>query len=559
MVPVSLSTNDWDTKSETCLPECLDKIKSIHISCLVTGCNLTKGAVVRTVELPTKTEMNVSLRDNTIAFGGSFNMTVNLPVLRRAGLIFNQFVASILLKKLQGCTSTSARVGKLKVKLDRDLHWARTFKRRGDIQSVRTTIRISPGAQTLTLIGVQTSKCYVTEWFQPLLTQDDMLFKSCNKDCAELAASGVYYLDCLMDVCPGHCVTNVTSLLFHLHDSSKICSGSPKAGNSGDGTKSIRSPANSVVTFHLDAIRLRGYQFSVFRTNFLVEQDGEQCSGPVSLRVLLDTKESQLRTVNSVASSVRTNRSEEGNREIVVVVSRADTLSLQATMPKYSSCNLSVKWLNARLVQSLPPHQLRNCSGKCADVPAWGDIYLSCFVGVCDGMTARTNNLPFFRLNYHHDSVRGPGLGIGVNRAGSWAEGKGPIQLTDRHGTDRKFLFGIGAYPGSSITFYLDAFRAHGYNCNFFVTTVGIDSNSGCKLGQLGSVIFRLYVDNAIVPTISTEIHDMSTAGTILYDVSNAGRLTLVTRTGFDDACYNAVWASARLMFGRFLETYPSQ
>jgi hypothetical protein len=85
----------------------------------VADCNLTKAIVVRALELPVKTEMSDPSSNNVIAFGGSsFNMTSSLSVLREAGLGFNRFVASVVVKKCNRCTSTSANVGKLKVKLD---------------------------------------------------------------------------------------------------------------------------------------------------------------------------------------------------------------------------------------------------------------------------------------------------------------------------------------------------------------------------------------------------------------------------------------------------------
>lgn len=556
-----------------CSSWCLDEMNGnptfIHISCFVRGCHTATDPVV--TSLPNR-RLHATNCTDSIVVGGSYTFTVNLTLLRTVGLVFNQFSTGAALIKRSECPSRPFLYPlRLKVKFDDFIVWAHTF---WQVHTLRPILEVPSNVQTVSLISQRRyypvnrnpeEDCFVGEWLKPVLTQRAPLLQSCYRHCLP-SRSGALHLQCFFPVCPGVCAeSGISNTFIHVEGERQVCPQCNITGCLSDQplTRSIKATTNSSVSFHLDTLRLHGYHFVVFRANLVVDRSDVKnfCSSPVIFHILLDNSEVQQRTVeqenlDEVRSGTRTRGSEtqepSTEREMIVVVSGADRLTLQATTTSKPECNLTVKWSNSRLVGSLPPPTFTLCNKTCADELGRGRLYLSCFLGVCDGTVARTSNLPFFTLAQHHDSSRGLGLGLGIgaNRPGSWEQGTGPIQLTDLEGQITTFLFGIGAHPDSSVVFDLDAFRSHGYKFNFFVSDVGIDSGSGCNSNQLASVIFRVYSDGVRVR--NRETHNIRTAKTIMYDVSNTGRLTLATRVGFKDACHHAVWAGAELTTVRF-------
>ena len=559
------------TCSSLCHHEKNRRPRVINIACVAGGCGTETFAAVTSIHSGHPAMPFVDLAQNAIVVSGSYTLTVNLTVLRRSGRVFNRFSAAATVRRLAGCLSGLPLNGiKFKIRFDDALAWSHTFKKMSS--TLRADIEVPSTVMSLSLIihrrdSVSTSRtpirsCFVSEWLQPMLAHRSPLLPSCYRKCLS-SRSGTLYLHCFLPVCPGNCTEiDTKSRFIDVEGKNKVCSECNVTDCPSDQpvTRSICSVSNSSVIVHLDAIRRHGYYFDVFRTTVAIEDDLALCSSPVIFTVYLDNLQARSRTIKQTGEDLFRFRRRRANatertpimqREFVVVVSGADKLILQAKTTSETACNVTVKWQNPRLVKALPPPIFTSCNNACADALNQGRVYLGCFLGVCSGTVTSRSNPPFFTLNYHYDNIYGTGLGIGVNRARVWEQSKSLIQLTDGHEKIR-FPFGIGAYPSSSITFDLDAFRAHGYRFNFLVSTMGIDSASGCKSHQVGSVIFRVYFDSAMV--FSKEVHNRTTAPTIWYDVGNTARLTLITVKGTSAysgdlmVCYNAVWARLELL-----------
>ena len=530
----------------------------IHVSCFLKGCSTStvQDPVVKSVPIEKDTAMNLTdLQRDSVVLSGSYKLIVNLTQLRRAGMVFNRFSTKALVRKDARCSLRSILHGiKFKIKFDGRNIWARTFKKQ---HTIPFDIEIPSTVQFLSLIIRRSASvdrnpiqdCFTSEWVEPTVTQRPPPIPKCYKDCLA-SESGTLYLYCFLKFCPGYCAERDINIPFVQHGGtrmSKICTNSNFTSCLSDqpSTRSIRSVANSTFTFHLDTLKSYGYRFTAFRTNVTVEKNTAACSSTVSFRVLLDDEELHDRGIASL------------DQEIIAVVTGAGRLTLEATTTSDSECNVAVNWLNPRLIESLPSPRFTSCNKTCLDELDKGQIYLSCYLGVCDGTVTRSSNLPVFKLIYHRDSTLGRGYGIGANRVGPWPEGKGPIQLTDRHGGVIKFPYGIGAYPDSSITFDLDVFRSYGYKFNFFMSTLGIDSGSGCSSKKLASVIFYVYADNVMV--IKKSMQDMRRSETILYNVTDTATLTLVTRMGIRGTCQHAVWAGAALTTWNFRSPISKQ
>lgn len=539
----------------------------IPITCFLNGCRAVSDPVVTSLPKGRLHATNITDQlEESIAVRGSYKFTFNLALLRTAGLVFNRFSTGATVSRSADCRSRSFPFAlTFRVKFNNLAVWAHTFK---TVHKLRPILEVASSVQTLSLIIRRRypvnrnpdEDCFVAEWLEPTLTQRAPLLPPCYRYCLP---SRSLQLHCFFPVCPGVCAeTGTNNTFIHVEGRSQVC---PRCNVTGCPTdqhvaRSIDAVTNSTVTFHLHNLRLHGYDFTVFRTNLVVDhRDTKLCSSPVGFRVLLDDKEVQYHTVEKAGQNQlgpETGKSRSATqvpsteREMIVVVSGADRLTLQVTTTLKPGCNLTVKWYNPRLLKSLPSPKFTSCNKTCADELDKGRLYLSCFLGVCDGMIARSSNFPFLKIDYYHGSTFGQGIGIGSNRPGSWIHGRGPIQLTYHNGHINVFPFGIGAYPDSSITFRLDAFRSHGYKFNFFVSTLGINSGSGCSSNQLASVIFRVYADD--VRVIHMPIHNLRKTRTILYDVSNTAKLSLVTKMGIPNACYHAVWAGAELTTVRF-------
>lgn len=552
-----------------CSLSCLDEMNGnptvVRMTCFLNSCCTAMDAVATSIpngQSRVHAAASSNQTQDFIAVSGSHKFSFNLTLLRSAGLVFNQFSATASSRRLAECPRRSwPEAISLKVKFDDLIVWGRTFKAVGAFHLI---LDVPSSVQSLSLTVQQRSHsvkrnpvkdCFAGEWINPFLSHRTPLLPSCYGQCLS-SRSHALHLHCLFPVCPGVCAGSDTkNPLIDVEGKGQVCPQCNVTGCPSDKplARSIQAVTNSTVTFHVDALRRRGYHLSVFRTDVVIEQKDSRlfCFLPVTFRVLLDDKEVQHRTLHVGQPREKpTAKVLSKESDMVVVVSGSDRLTLQTMTTLESACNVTLKWDNPRLVEPLPSPTFVSCSNTCYDELDSGQLYLSCFLGVCDGMVTRSSFLPFFSLNYHHDSTWGPGLGIGANRPGGWQQGKGPIQLTDRHGYVVKFPFGIGAYPDTSITFHLDAFRRHGYKFKHFISTLGINSGSGCSTQQLASVVFRVYADNVMVS--NTPIHDIRTAQTILYDVRNTGQLTLVTIAGFKDACHHAVWAGARLTNVRF-------
>jgi hypothetical protein len=519
----------------------------IHVSCFLEGCNTSTGQDPFVRSIPVKRKIVVSLsgpQTDSVVASGSYKLIVNLTQLRTAGMVFNRFSTKAVVRKDARCSLTLIPCEiKFKVKFDDRNIWAKTIKKP---RSIRFHAEIPDTVELLSLIILRADSvdrnhiqdCFISEWVEPTVTQRAPAIPKCHNECLT-STSGALYLYCFLKFCPDYCAEKDVKIPFVQYGSmNNICTSRNVSGHlSGQpSVRSIRSVTNSTFTLHLDTLKSYGYHFTTFRTNVTLQKNrvDDACSSTVACRVLLDDVE----LYNSGIGS--------SDREIIASVSGGTKLTLEAISTSDSECNIAVNWIDPRLTEPLPTPQFTSCNDTCLAEIDSGHIYLSCFLGVCGGTVTRSSNPPIFKLNYHQGSTLGLGYGIGANRVGPWPEGKGPIQLTDRHGVVTEFSYGIGAYPDSSMTFDLDAFRSYGYKFNSFMSTLGIDSGSGCSSKKLGSVVFYVYADGVMV--LQKNLQDLTRSEIILYNVTNTSRLTLVTRKGIHRTCHHAVWAGAALV-----------
>ena len=542
---------------------CLEKIHSnpvdIPLVCFTSRCSIVGKEVITAFS---SRLVSVVETRNHISVDGSSSLSFNLSLLRQAGFQFNRFStrASVEASAHTNCfTKSLLHDVEFKVRFDNVTAWTQSFKaakKRRLMLEVPSTVgslsleieRSCPGA-TCSSYAYQ---CFVAKWLQPSLKKRSSLVSSCYKTCLSVAPRELY-LQCLFPVCPGHCTDSNTESSFVLTQKSNVCPLSDTIDVSlhRPASRLIYSDTDNAVTFRLDPLRRRGYSFDVFRTAVAVVSSTDVCSSSVAFSVLLDGKEFLKRFVrpcgrnqSSFETGTKTKISIDG--DMLVVMTGASKLTLVAE----SVGSASVVWINPKLSKSLPPPVFTPCNSTCVDSLDDARIYLSCFMGACDGSVIRISYAPFFTLNYHYHKRFGSRPGIGVNRAGDWTKGHRLIQLKDRHGHVTTFSFGIGAHPDSSITFDMDALRSRGYRFHFFYATLGINYGSGCSRRQTASVLFRVYSDNVVV--FDRLIDDLTTSETILCDVRNTRYLTLITRVGFAGSCQHAVWAGAELIMGRF-------
>lgn len=553
------------TCSSLCRYEDKRNPRIVNIACLAGGCGTENFAAVYSIPIGHHASTSVNLSRNAIVVGHSHTLIVNLTILRNSGRVFDRFFTLATVRRDAGCLLMPLLTGiKFEIRLDGALAWSRTFKKE---TTLRVDLHVPSTAMSLSLVVHRTNSvrknsirdCFSSEWLKPLLRYRSPL-PQCYRECLS-SRSGPLYLQCFLPVCPGRCTETDTKSHFIDFGGDKVCSecNITNCSLNQPVMRSIVSVSNSSVAVNIGAIKRRGYQFDVFSATVALEiDDPSLCSSPVAaiFTVYVDSVQALSRTVGQIGTThpfriERTRVNTTMERDILVAASGAKTLVLQAAIISEMTCNATVKWQNPRLVK-FPLHPiLSSCDSSCADALNQGRIYLSCFLGACSGAVTRSSNPPFFTLNYHSDSVRGPGYGIGVNRAVVWEKGRNSIELNNGH-ENIPFLFGIGAYPSSSISFDLDAFRAHGYRFNFLTVTMGIDSASGCKSHHVSSVVFRIYLDNEMV--CNQEIGNTSIAPAMGYSLGSTSRLTMVTAKGislYDDdvmVCYNAVWTQLELM-----------
>ena len=545
----------------------------IDTACLLQECGTRSGLfLVFKSKKPVRVKIAVDQIRRSIGVGGSYTLTVNLSLLRKSGLIFNQFSVVATTTTHASCFARSLADGvRFKIKFDDRLEWSRMFSVSG---LKRSTFHVPSTVRSISLIvkrlkagGNPIRDCFVGEWLEPTLSQRMPLVSSCYGHClSSSTVSGSLHLRCLLPFCFGDCDNNTTyKRVDGVRDWNGVCghcnsNSCPSIWASG----SILSTTNETVTLHIDVLRNYGYDVSVFRTGLALERsDANVCPSTVDFLVLLDGNVVRRKTArfdgHDLDTTLNGTTARNGSvtevlleRDLVVVVSDVDKLKLaiETTKLRDTKCRMKVKWHNPRLSRSLASPKFVSCNETCLNELSDGRLYLGCFMGVCDRTVARNSYQPFFTLNYHHDGSFGDGFGIGANTVGSWMDESSDIRLTDRNGKVQSFRYAIGAYPHSSITFHLNAFRSRGYKFNFFLSTLGINSHSGCNSTDRASVIFRVYADRALA--ISKAIHDMRTSETILYDVRDVDRLTLVTRVAFPNTCRHAVWAGAELVTGQF-------
>ena len=518
-----------------------------------------------------------------LSFTPNTTFTVQLTDLRRDGFKVDTFSAqavSIVLAS-EDCRTVSRYKNLIATTFTISINGKAYKEFHSSNQPTNVLIPLAEDARTLELetsvsgpvSSYEVSRCIRGVWGGAQLTRHPRTFPACRPECQSAAHRGHGLLSCFLDGCrfdrvrlsindglrqpyldmsqstPGT-VIGIDSLPArgHLDIQFQESIGShPDRFSSGVAVRGSRE-----ITFDIPKIRRSlatfGHSYDVFVTKVGLMP----LSSPVCQTILSSLSDGGDGGLSPLANfsvkvdgvirtySVITHhelQSLPGKEVIVPVPAHAKKLSLSV---KYFNlvtrrCTRAV-WAGAQLRPAVHLG-FRRCQRRCQEDSSNGVHFLSCFLGVCSGLSALHDNPPFFWL-------RRTTMGAGMDTTGVWSDRR-PIWLSHASAPSPR---GIGARAPSIMAFDLDAMRLANLTFTTLSLEPGIDQGPGCRRGHIGGE-FRVYVDKRLAFARRIAHSRQVGGGEVHIPCANAHRIELITRTAFHPqlSCANAVWANARL------------
>ena len=495
-----------------------------------------------------------------IRFNDSLRLLVNLTLFRARGFRFDHFSARVGIPTSATATATATATrgcgatDKIKFQLygdDSTTSLARATIKHGLNRSKEIEANVA-NVSILKLVAESKASgrdcSLVGGWADAKLTQGRPLFPACLKRCIPFGKRGKALLSCFVGTCPDRkIVRSLSGIMTSTRKKSRdIRLGwPPSAADSSINTIATRATTTATattLTFNLTAIRQLGYAADVFVADVKIAVNSCDDGGGGDNRGPPRPDGDQ--TTTSVVFGIRTGgalRYQKTVREgetarIIFPVEKASAVTLRtsANAARNKPCAYGL-WTGA-MVAPYEPLLFLPCNEKrCREQIAAGNIYLSCFVGVCSGDVTTKSHEPFFRIDYATH-------GIGADCPNRESGGK------SKRARFQRFEFGLGARPESRVAFDLDAFRQHGLQFKSFIVKLAIDKSSTteCRDSNTSGSVFRVYLDDEIALK-DVRITRLGTAKQFLIDVRGIRKLKLVTLNLFGSRCNFAAWGMARL------------